>query len=56
MFTSEDKHENFASIYSNIFSYSKPHDVDDIAEIAVYIFNYEDSELTVEKNLVYTAD
>lgn len=56
VFTSDDKHENFASVYSNVFSYSKPHDVDDIAEVAVYIFNYEDSELNVEKNLVYTAD
>ena len=56
VFTSEDKHENFASVYSNVFSYSKPHDVDDIAEVAVYIFNYEGAELTVEKNLVYTAD
>lgn len=51
---SESRHEDFANIFANVYSYSKPHPVEDIAEIAVYVFEYDSSELSAEKYTVYT--
>lgn len=51
---SDDSHEDFANIFANVYSYIKPHHVEDIAEIAVYVFEYDSSELSAEKYTVYT--
>ncbi len=51
----DDKHEGFAGGFSNIYSYKKPHSVDDIAEIGVYVFDYDGSQLNAEGYTVYKA-
>lgn len=52
----DGEHEDFANIFGNVYSYSKPHSVEDIAEIAVYVFEYDSSALSAEKYTVYTSE
>lgn len=53
---SYDDHEDFAYRFANIYSYSRPYPVDQIADITIYVFGYENAEIYAEVYVIYEAD
>jgi hypothetical protein len=53
---SPDKCERYAYGFSDIMCYHKPHQVDDIADITVYQFDYKDHQQLVECYNIFRAE
>lgn len=53
---SPDDHEDFAYRWSNIYSYSRPYPTENIADITVYVFGYENGAICAESYVIYESE
>lgn len=54
--TSSGNLEDFAYSFSNIYSYSRPHPVEKIADISVYVFSYENGTVCAESYTIHVSE
>ena len=52
----KEKHESFGYRFGDIYCYSKPHSIDDIECITVYVMNYTENDLKADEYEIYKAE
>lgn len=55
-FAENAKHENFAYGFGNVNCYKSPHPTEDIAQIDVYVFDFDDGAVSCEAYPLYKAE